>query len=68
MPKPLSFDLRSRVLAAVDAGRPAGRRGALRGQRVERDPLARKSLEEERPVPSRWAVTGARITSRRMPT
>lgn len=41
MPKPLSFDLRSRVLSAIDEGLSCRQAAApVRRERVERDPLA----------------------------
>ena len=62
MAKPLSFDLRSRVLAAVDSGLSCVKRPAFRGERVERDPLGglRRKVGDARPK----ALGGDRLSSR----
>ena len=67
MAKALSVDLRDRVLAAVERVVLSPGGGPVRGERVERDPLARtRRRKRGRRRPSRRAGTAARAASRRM--
>ncbi len=67
MPKPLSYDLRARVLAAVDAGlscRQAAERFGVSPSSAIRWQALRRPGGDARPKPQ--AATGSRIGQRRM--